>query len=124
MTRLIESATNIAMVASLLLASGVATADDTPVTTQVVDLANKLAGGPHPGFRAFHAIGIALILGGVWLAGVSNGERRSSRMRLDRPLRGPPVVSAASRRVQISSERGDRGPLPSPAPRGKGNPGT
>jgi catalase len=46
--------------ASLLLASAAAIADDTPVTTQVVDLANRLAGGPHPGFRAFHAKGIVV----------------------------------------------------------------
>src|SRR3982074_3065755 len=40
-------------------ASAVATADNPPVTTQVVDLANKL-NGVHPGFRAFHAKGIVV----------------------------------------------------------------
>jgi catalase len=45
--------------ASLALASGAALADDPPVTTQVVDLANKL-NGVHPGFRAFHAKGIVV----------------------------------------------------------------
>ena len=44
------------MCVSLLLASAAATADVPPVTTQVVDLANKLSGGFHPGFRAFHAM--------------------------------------------------------------------
>jgi catalase len=44
---------------SILLASAAATADDTPVTTQVVDLANKL-NGVHPGFRAFHAKGVVV----------------------------------------------------------------
>jgi len=45
------------MCASLILASAAATADDPSVTTQVVDLANKL-NGVHPGFRAFHAKGV------------------------------------------------------------------
>jgi catalase len=44
---------------SLALACGAALADDPPVTTQVVDLANKL-NGVHPGFRAFHAKGIVV----------------------------------------------------------------
>ena len=47
------------MCVSLLLASAAATADNPPVTTQVVDLANKL-NGVHPGFRAFHAKGIVV----------------------------------------------------------------
>src|ERR1700736_6610578 len=42
---------------SLLLACAAATADNPPVTTQIVDLANKVD-GVHPGFRAFHAKGI------------------------------------------------------------------
>jgi catalase len=41
----------------LLLASAVATADTPPLTTQIVDLANKVD-GVHPGFRAFHAKGV------------------------------------------------------------------
>jgi catalase len=45
------------MTLSLLLASAAAAADDPAVSTQVVDLANKLSGAP-PGFRAFHAKGI------------------------------------------------------------------
>jgi len=44
---------------SLVLASTVATADDPPITTQIVDLANKL-NGVHPGFRAFHAKGVVV----------------------------------------------------------------
>jgi len=44
---------------SLLLASAAATADDAPLPTQVVDLANKL-NGVHPGFRAFHAKGVVV----------------------------------------------------------------
>src|SRR3984893_10026835 len=44
--------------ASLLLASAVATAD-TPLPTQIVDLANK-TDGVHPGFRAFHAKGVVV----------------------------------------------------------------
>src|SRR5258708_26331951 len=42
-----------------LLASAAATADNPPVTTQIVDLANKL-NGVHPGFRAFHAKGVVV----------------------------------------------------------------
>jgi len=45
--------------ASVMLACAAALADDPPVTTQVVDLANKL-NGVHPGFRAFHAKGIVV----------------------------------------------------------------
>ena len=43
----------------LLLVPAAATADDPPVPTQVVDLANKLY-GVHPGFRAFHAKGVVV----------------------------------------------------------------
>ena len=45
--------------ASLLLAGTPALAEDPPVTTQIVDLANKL-NGVHPGFRAFHAKGVVV----------------------------------------------------------------
>src|SRR6516164_693232 len=45
--------------ASVMLACAAALADDPPVTTQVVDLANKL-NGVHPGFRAFHAKGVVV----------------------------------------------------------------
>jgi hypothetical protein len=48
MTPLAKAAKNIAMTISLLLASAAATADDAPLPTQVVDLANKL-NGVHPG---------------------------------------------------------------------------
>jgi len=47
------------MCVSLLLASAAATADGPPVTTQIVDLANKMD-GVHPGFRAFHAKGVVV----------------------------------------------------------------
>jgi catalase len=43
----------------LLLASAGATADNTPLPTQIVDLANKVD-GVHPGFRAFHAKGVVV----------------------------------------------------------------
>ncbi len=45
--------------ACLLLACTAATADDIPVTTQIVDLANEVD-GVHPGFRAFHAKGVVV----------------------------------------------------------------
>src|SRR5215468_8555089 len=60
MTPLAKNAKHTATALSLLLACAAATAADAPVTTQVVDLANKLSGGPHPGFRAFHAKGIVV----------------------------------------------------------------
>src|ERR1700684_1660408 len=44
---------------SLLLASAAATADNAPLPTQIVDLANKVD-GVHPGFRAFHAKGVVV----------------------------------------------------------------
>jgi hypothetical protein len=44
---------------SLLLASAVAAADNAPIPTQIVDLANKVD-GVHPGFRAFHAKGVVV----------------------------------------------------------------
>src|ERR1700735_4183004 len=43
----------------LLLASAAAIADNPPLPTQIVDLANKVD-GVHPGFRAFHAKGIVV----------------------------------------------------------------
>jgi catalase len=45
--------------ALLLLASAAAIADNLPVPTQIVDLANKVD-GVHPGFRAFHAKGVVV----------------------------------------------------------------
>jgi catalase len=59
MPPLAKIAKNIGMALSPLLASAAVAADDPPVTTQIVDLANKL-NGPHPGFRAFHAKGIVV----------------------------------------------------------------
>ena len=77
MTPLVKTAKNIAMAifevagssarglakslmcVSLLLASAAATADDPPVPTQIVDLANKVD-GVHPGFRAVHAKGVVV----------------------------------------------------------------
>src|SRR5580700_1739005 len=47
------------MCVSLLLAAAAATADNAPLPTQIVDLANKVDGA-HPGFRAFHAKGIVV----------------------------------------------------------------
>src|SRR6202171_5623239 len=44
---------------SLLLASAAAIADNPPLPTQIVDLANKVD-GVHPGFRAFHAKGVVV----------------------------------------------------------------
>jgi catalase len=45
--------------AALLQASAAVAADNTPVPTQIVDLANKVD-GVHPGFRAFHAKGVVV----------------------------------------------------------------
>jgi catalase len=47
------------MCVSVLLASAAATADNAPLPTQIVDLANKVD-GVHPGFRAFHAKGVVV----------------------------------------------------------------
>src|SRR3984893_19097721 len=47
------------MCVSLLLACVAATADNPPLATQIVDLANKVD-GVHPGFRAFHAKGVVV----------------------------------------------------------------
>src|ERR1700719_764919 len=44
---------------SLLLATAAATADNPPLPTQIVDLANKVD-GVHPGYRAFHAKGVVV----------------------------------------------------------------
>jgi catalase len=45
--------------ASLLLAAAAATAENAPLPTQIVDLANKVD-GVHPGYRAFHAKGVVV----------------------------------------------------------------
>jgi catalase len=47
------------MCALLLMTSTAAIADNPPLPTQIVDLANKVD-GVHPGFRAFHAKGIVV----------------------------------------------------------------
>ena len=47
------------MCGSLLLTSAAAFADNAPLSTQIVDLANKVD-GVHPGFRAFHAKGVVV----------------------------------------------------------------
>src|SRR3977135_3903064 len=47
------------MCLSLLLASAAAIADNAPVPTQIVELANKVV-GVHPGFRVFHAKGVVV----------------------------------------------------------------
>jgi catalase len=47
------------MCVSFLLAAAAATADNAPLPTQIVDLANKVDGA-HPGFRAFHAKGVVV----------------------------------------------------------------
>lgn len=47
------------MSAALVLASAAASADNPPIPTQIVDLANKVD-GVHPGFRAFHAKGVVV----------------------------------------------------------------
>src|SRR5216683_5932982 len=53
--RLVKSLTYV----SLLLASAAAIAENPPLPTQIVDLANKVD-GVHPGFRAFHAKGVVM----------------------------------------------------------------
>jgi catalase len=45
--------------ASLLLICAAASADNAPLPTQIVDLANKVD-GVHPGYRAFHAKGVVV----------------------------------------------------------------
>ena len=59
MTTKLKSRGVTAACVSLLLASAAAAADNSPVTTQIVDLANKVD-GVHPGFRAFHAKGVVV----------------------------------------------------------------
>jgi catalase len=62
---------------SLLLASAAASADNAPLPTQIVDLANEVD-GVHPGFRAFHAKGV--VVEGSFKA--SPGAARLSRATL------------------------------------------
>ena len=60
----------------LLLASAAAIADNPPLPTQIVDLANKVD-GVHPGFRAFHAKGV--VLEGTFEASPEAGGRMEVR---------------------------------------------
>src|SRR5580692_3184496 len=53
----IEGVRNSLVCVSLLLAAAATAADNPPLPTQIVDLANKVD-GVHPGFRAFHAKGV------------------------------------------------------------------
>jgi catalase len=62
---------------SLLLGSAAAIADNAPLPTQIVDLANKVD-GVHPGYRAFHAKG--LVVEGTFKA--SAGAAQLSRATL------------------------------------------
>jgi catalase len=62
---------------SLLLASTAATADDAPLPTQIVDLANKVD-GVHPGFRAFHAKG--LVVEGTFKASLEAARLSSAKL--------------------------------------------
>src|SRR5882724_7992276 len=75
------------MYASLLLASAAAVADNAPLPTQIVDLANKVD-GVHPGFRAFHAKGV--VVNGTFKA--SSEAARLSRATL---FNGSPIPVTA-----------------------------
>ncbi len=75
------------MGALLLLASGAAVADNAPLPTQIVDLANKVD-GVHPGFRAFHAKGV--VVNGTFKA--SSEAARLSRATL---FNGSPIPVTA-----------------------------
>src|ERR1700735_2074884 len=59
------------MCGSALLASAAANADNAPVPTQIVDLANKVD-GVHPGYRAFHAKGV--VVEGSFKASAAAGQ--------------------------------------------------
>src|SRR6266403_3549493 len=74
--------------ALLLLASAAAIADNAPLPTQIVDLANKVD-GVHPGFRAFHAKGV--IVEGTFKA--SSDAARLSRA----PLFSGPTIPVTVR---------------------------
>jgi catalase len=63
--------------ASLLLASAAATADNAPLPTQIVDLANKVD-GVHPGYRAFHAKGV--VVEGTFKASPDAGRLSSATL--------------------------------------------
>src|SRR5258705_4722005 len=75
------------MYASLLLVSAAAVADNAPLPTQIVDLANKVDGA-HPGFRAFHAKGV--VVNGTFKA--SSEAARLSRATL---FNGSPIPVTA-----------------------------
>ncbi len=62
---------------SLLLASAAASADNAPLPTQIVDLANKVD-GVHPGYRAFHAKG--LVVEGTFKASPGAAQLSSAKL--------------------------------------------
>jgi len=61
----------------LLLASAAASADNAPLPTQIVDLANKVD-GVHPGYRAFHAKG--LVVEGTFKASPGAAQLSSAKL--------------------------------------------
>src|SRR5258707_7313996 len=74
------------MCVSLLQASAAATADNAPVSTQIVDLANKVD-GVHPGFRAFHAKGVAV-------EGTFRGSDEAAKLSRATLFNGRPIPAA------------------------------
>ena len=62
---------------SLLLACAAARADEAPLPTQIVDLANKVD-GVHPGYRAFHAKG--LVVEGTFKASAAAARLSSAKL--------------------------------------------
>ena len=75
------------MCASLSLASAATTADNAPVPTQIVDLANKVD-GVHPGFRAFHAKGVVV-------EGTFKGSAEAARLSRARLFNGSSIPVTA-----------------------------
>jgi catalase len=80
---LAEAAKKFAMAIALLPAFAAANADEAPVPTQVVDLANKL-NGVHPGFRAFHAKGV--VVEGSFKASLEAAELSHAKLFNGRPI--------------------------------------
>src|ERR1700751_5868941 len=75
------------------LASAAVSADNLPVTTQIVDLANQVD-GVHPGFRAFHAKGI--VLEGTFKASPEAGRLSSATLFHGSTIRGTPRFSGGA----------------------------
>src|SRR5580692_11506548 len=71
------------MCGSFLLACAAAIADNPPVPTQIVDLANKVDGS-HPGFRAFHAKGF--VVEGSFKASSEAGRLSRATLFNGRPI--------------------------------------